>query len=63
MTQKKVVSVSQLQIAIAGAGATGVELAAGLHASTRQLVEFGLDRTVPEKHLKITIVIHVVRLY
>ncbi len=44
MTQEKVVSESQLHIAIAGAGATGLELAAELHASTRQLVEFGLDR-------------------
>lgn len=54
--QKETVSESQLHIAIAGAGATGVELAAELHASTRQLVEFGLDRIIPEKHLKITII-------
>ncbi|MCZ6526384.1 MAG: hypothetical protein O6928_07530 [Gammaproteobacteria bacterium] len=40
-----------------------MELAAELHASTRQLVEFVPDCTVPEKHLKITIGIHVVRLY
>lgn len=46
----------QLNIAIAGAGATGVELAAELHSSTRELVEFGLDRIIPEDHIKITII-------
>lgn len=33
----------QLQIAIVGAGATGVELSAELHRSTREVVAFGLD--------------------
>jgi len=46
----------QLNIAIAGAGATGVELAAELYSSTRELVEFGLDRIIPEDHIKITII-------
>src|SRR5881227_3155716 len=33
----------QLQVAIIGAGATGVELAAELHNTTRELVAYGLD--------------------
>ncbi len=33
----------QLKIAIAGAGATGVELSAELHEAVNQLIEFGLD--------------------
>jgi len=36
----------QLQVAIIGAGATGVELAAELHNTTRELVAYGLDRTI-----------------
>ena len=55
-TQKESIREGQLHIAIAGAGATGVELAAELHSSTRELVEFGLDRITPEKDIKITIV-------
>ncbi len=39
----------QLQVAIIGAGATGVELAAELHKTTRDLVAFGLDRIDPNK--------------
>lgn len=46
----------QLHIAIAGAGATGIELSAELYEATRQLVEFGLDRISPEKDVKITII-------
>src|SRR5712691_4022834 len=37
----------QLQVAIIGAGATGTELAAELHYTTRQLVAYGADRIVP----------------
>ena len=55
-TQKEPLREGQLHIAIAGAGATGVELSAELYESTRQLVEFGLDRISPEKDVKITIV-------
>ena len=47
---------AQLHIAIAGAGATGVELAAELYDSTRQLIKFGLDNINAEKDLKITII-------
>lgn len=46
----------QLHVAIIGAGATGVELAAELHNTTRELVAFGLDRIDPERDLRITIV-------
>ncbi|MCI0400671.1 MAG: NAD(P)/FAD-dependent oxidoreductase [Gammaproteobacteria bacterium] len=46
----------QLHIAIVGAGATGVELAAELHNSTRQLIAYGLDRFTPDKDMKITII-------
>src|SRR4051795_2552675 len=50
------VRLGQLHVAIIGAGATGTELAAELHRTTRQLVAYGLDRIDPEKDLKITLV-------
>ena len=46
----------QLQVAIIGAGATGVELAAELHNTTRQLVAFGLDRIDPEEDIKLNVI-------
>ncbi|KAB2919092.1 MAG: NAD(P)/FAD-dependent oxidoreductase [Hyphomicrobiaceae bacterium] len=46
----------QLQVAIIGAGATGTELAAELHKTTRQLVAFGLDRIDPDKDIKISLI-------
>ncbi|MFZ0258104.1 MAG: NAD(P)/FAD-dependent oxidoreductase [Gammaproteobacteria bacterium] len=46
----------QLNIAIIGAGATGVELAAELHNALRELVSFGLERIEPDKDIKITII-------
>jgi NADH dehydrogenase len=46
----------QLQVAIIGAGATGVELAAELHKSTRELVAYGLDRIDPEKDIRINVI-------
>ena len=46
----------QLQVAIIGAGATGTELAAELHKTTRQLVAFGLDRIDPDKDIKINLI-------
>ena len=46
----------QLQVAIIGAGATGTELAAELHYTTRQLVAYGLDRINPEEDMKIHLV-------
>jgi NADH dehydrogenase len=46
----------QLHIAIIGAGATGVELAAELHNTIREFVSFGLDRIDPARDIKITII-------
>jgi NADH:ubiquinone reductase (H+-translocating) len=46
----------QLHVAIIGAGATGTELAAELHQTTRGVVAFGLDKIDPEKDIKITLV-------
>jgi NADH dehydrogenase len=46
----------QLHVAIIGAGATGVELAAELHRTTRTLVSFGLDRIDPDKDIKLSVI-------
>jgi NADH dehydrogenase len=46
----------QLNVAIVGAGATGVELAAELHKAARQLVAYGLDRIDPERDVKISLI-------
>src|SRR6185369_16028037 len=46
----------QLHIAIIGAGATGVELAAELHNTIREFLAFGLDRINSEQDIKITII-------
>lgn len=46
----------QLQVAIIGAGATGVELAAELHRTTRAIISFGMDRVDPEKDLKVILI-------
>jgi NADH dehydrogenase len=45
----------QLRVVIIGAGATGVELAAELHRTTRTLVSYGLDRIDPDKDIRITL--------
>lgn len=55
-TQSEPLRPGQLQIAIIGAGATGVELAAELHNTTRELVAFGLDRINPEKDIKVSLI-------
>ncbi|BAT58891.1 NADH dehydrogenase [Variibacter gotjawalensis] len=46
----------QLNVAIIGAGATGTELAAELHYTTRQLVMYGLDRIDVERDVKINLI-------
>lgn len=46
----------QLHVAIAGAGATGIELAAELHGATQQLIAYGFDQIEPERDIKITII-------
>ena len=45
-----------LNVAIVGAGATGIELAAELHHVARQFVAYGFDRIVPEKDVRLSIV-------
>lgn len=46
----------RLTVTIVGGGATGVELAAELHASARMLATFGFDHVHPEKDLQIVLV-------
>ncbi len=46
----------QLHVAIIGAGATGVELAAELHRTTREVVAYGLDWVDPDKDMKISLI-------
>jgi NADH:ubiquinone reductase (H+-translocating) len=46
----------QLQVAIIGAGATGVELAAELHNTTRELVAYGLDQIDPDEDIKLNVI-------
>lgn len=46
----------QLQVAIIGAGATGVELAAELHKSTRTLVSYNLERIHPDRDIHIHLI-------
>jgi NADH dehydrogenase len=46
----------QLHVAIIGAGATGVELAAELHHTTREVVAYGLDRVDPEKDIRLAVI-------
>ncbi|MEW6133695.1 MAG: NAD(P)/FAD-dependent oxidoreductase [Pseudomonadota bacterium] len=55
-TQTEPVAPGQLTIGIVGAGATGVELAAELHDTTRELSAYGMDKIEPEKSLKILLV-------
>ena len=46
----------QLHVAIIGARATGVELAAELHRTTREVVAFGLDRVDADKDIKVSLI-------
>lgn len=46
----------QLQVAIIGAGATGVELSAELHRTVRQVVAYGLDRIDPNKDIRLNLI-------
>ena len=46
----------RLTVAIVGGGATGVELAAELHAAARVLASYGFDYIHPEKDLQIVLV-------
>ncbi len=55
-TQEGPVRPGQLHVTVIGAGATGTELAAELHRTTREVARTGLDRIDPAKDLKITLV-------
>jgi NADH dehydrogenase len=55
-TQTEAVAPGQLTVGIVGAGATGVELAAELHDTTRELSAYGLEKIDPDKNLKLLIV-------
>jgi NADH dehydrogenase len=55
-TSGKPIAEGELNVAIVGAGATGVELAAQLHHVTRLLSAYGLDSIDPEKHIRIHVV-------
>ena len=55
-TQGSEVAPGQLTVGIVGAGATGVELAAELHDTTRELSAYGLEKIEPDKSLKLLIV-------
>ena len=46
----------QLHVAIVGAGATGVELAAELHKTMRDVVSYNLDRINPEMRIRIELI-------
>lgn len=46
----------QLQVAIIGAGATGVELAAELHKSVRTLVDYGLERLDADRDVNLNLI-------
>ena len=46
----------QLRVAIIGAGATGVELSAELHRTTRELVAYGFDRIDPDRDLHLHLI-------
>ncbi len=55
-TVPRIAGSGRLTVAIVGGGATGVELAAELHASARVLANYGFDHIHPEKDLQIVLV-------
>jgi NADH:ubiquinone reductase (H+-translocating) len=55
-TQTVTLQPGQLEVAIVGAGATGVELAAELHNTTRELAAYGLDKIDPDRDVKISLI-------
>lgn len=55
-SQAEALRPEQLQVAIIGAGATGVELAAQLPNSTRALLRYGLDRIDYDRHIGIHLI-------
>jgi NADH dehydrogenase len=55
-TQVAAVQAGQLEVVIVGAGATGVELSAELHNTTRELAAYGLDKIDADRDIKISLV-------
>lgn len=55
-TQEEAVQAGQLEVVIVGAGATGVELSAELHNTTRELTAYGLDKIDPDKDIRISLI-------
>jgi NADH dehydrogenase len=55
-TQTAAVQAGQLEVVIVGAGATGVELSAELHNTTRELAAYGLDKIDVDRDIKISLV-------
>ena len=55
-TQTAAINFGQLDVVIVGAGATGVELAAELHNTTRELAAYGLDKIDADRDVKISII-------
>ena len=55
-TQAAPLRPEQLKVVAIGAGATGVELVAELHNSTRALAAYGLDRIDPERDVRLSLV-------
>ena len=55
-TQAKPIQPGQLDVAIVGAGATGVELAAQLHHVTRLVSAYGLDTIDPAEDIRLHII-------
>jgi len=55
-TQITPVQAGQLEVVIVGAGATGVELSAELHNTTRELAAYGLDKIDPDRDIQISLI-------
>ncbi|PPC82225.1 MAG: FAD-dependent oxidoreductase [Methylotenera sp.] len=55
-TQAEPVQAGQLEVVIVGAGATGVELSAELHNTTRELAAYGLDKIDPDRDVRISLI-------
>ncbi len=55
-TQTTALRPDQLHVAIIGAGATGIELAAELQRTTREVVAYGLDHVDADKDMKISVI-------
>ena len=55
-TQEEPLKPGQLEVVIVGAGATGVELAAELHNTTRELAAYGLDKIDADRDVKISLI-------